>query len=105
MILILTFFKKNILEKIKKVVYLFYIFFYIILIGYNLVIIFSNKYEILKIDDKDKAVITIYEEKYLIMNCDIKNKELKIHKNNYNFIEINSDKIKNIEYIKYDSVR
>ena len=62
MILILTFFKKNILEKIKKVVYLFYIFFYIILIGYNLVIIFSNKYEILKIDDKDKVVMGFMKE-------------------------------------------
>lgn len=73
--------------------------------AYYLVTILGNRYEILKKVGKDKAVITIYEEKYLIMNCDIKNKELKIHKNNYNFIEINSDKIKNIEYIKYDSVR
>ena len=103
-ILIFILFKKNIPEKIKNFIYLFYFFIYIITITYYLIMIIGNSYEILKIGGKDKVVITIYEGKYLIMNCDIKNKELKIYKDNYNFIEINSEKIEKIQYIKFDKV-
>ena len=103
-VLIFILFEKNILEKIKKIVHSFYFFVYTILIGYHLIIIFSNRFEILKIDNKDKVVITIYDGKYLIMDCNIENKELEIYKDSYNFVEINSDKIKKIQYIKFDKV-
>lgn len=39
------------------------------------------------------------------MDCNIKNKRLEIHKDSYNFIEINSDKIEKIQYIKFISVK
>ena len=38
------------------------------------------------------------------MDCNIENKELEIYKDSYNFVEINSDKIKKIQYIKFDKV-
>lgn len=39
------------------------------------------------------------------MDCNIKNKRLEIQKDSYNFIEINSDKIEKIQYIKFISVK
>jgi|GEM_PF-1526994 hypothetical protein len=104
-VLIFILFEKSISEKIKKIVHSFYFFVYTILIGYHLIIIFSNRFEILKIDAKDKVVITIYQGRYLIMDCNIEDKELEIHKDSYNFIEINSDKIEKIQYIKFISVK
>ena len=38
-------------------------------------------------------------------DCNRENKELKIYKDNYNFIETNSEKIEKIQYIKLDNIK
>ena len=42
---------------------------------------------------------------WIVIYYNIDDKELEIHKDSYNFIEINSDKIEKIQYIKFDRVK
>lgn len=59
---------------------------------------YKRSYEII---DNRKAVLMLYKEKFLVMDCTINNNELIIKRGSYSFIEMNDVKI---EYHKYDKV-
>ena len=68
-------------------------------------VIFNNDisdkrfYEVI---DDDKVVITNYEEKFLVMDCDVEGETLYIEKGKYSFIEMTDVDIK---YKKYEDVQ
>jgi hypothetical protein len=59
-----------------------------------------------KIEDKktyevinnNKVIVEVYDGKYLIMNCEVENNNLIIHKGMYSFIEMTGIEIKYHEY-------
>ena len=63
----------------------------------------KTDYEILKIDNEKKVVITTYEDKYLIADCILNenNEIIIIDKEKYNFVNINSEQIEGIQYKKF----
>lgn len=76
-----------------------YCFLYIILsIGTSIKV--KTDYEIFYKDNKPKVIITIYTDKYLIADCDIYQDTsiIIINTENYEFVDISSDKIENIQY-------
>lgn len=91
-------------EKLKikinlKTLNFIYCFLYIILsIGTSIKV--KTNYEIFYKDNKPKVIITIYTDKYLIADCDIYQDTsiIIINTENYEFVDINSDKIENIQY-------
>lgn len=68
-------------------------------------VIFNNDisdkrfYEVI---DDDKVVITNYEGKFLVMDCDVEGETLYIEKGKYSFIEMTDVDIK---YKKYEDVQ
>ncbi|WP_339126877.1 hypothetical protein LDJ89_01040 [Fusobacterium nucleatum] len=76
-----------------------YCFLYIILsIGTSIKV--KTDYEIFYKDNEPKVIITIYADKYLIADCDIYQDTsiIIINTENYEFVDISSDKIENIQY-------
>ena len=67
---------------------------------YLLFLVEKKEYENFYKDNKPKVVITTYEDKYLIMDCDYdkeQNQLTTIYTKNYEFIDINQ--AKEINYI------
>lgn len=101
-------YNKNMIKNENKKNTFFLIFFfqyYFILLGFFLYLmpkILSEKtdYEIFYKDNKPKVIITIYTDKYLIADCDIYQDTsiIIINTENYEFVDISSDKIENIQY-------
>ena len=82
------------------IVYLINWVLHFLVIIYLLFLVEKKEYEIFYKDNKPKVVITTYEDKYLIMDCDYdkeQNQLTTIYTKNYEFIDINQ--AKEINYI------
>lgn len=58
----------------------------------------KRDYEII---NNDKVVVTTYEGKFLVMDCEIEEQTLYIEKGNYSFTEMSGVDIK---YVKFEDV-
>lgn len=103
----IIFVNKNIRKKenTKNLIFLFFIYYYIVILlfsGYLMPEIMTEKteYEIIKINEEDKVVITTYEGKYLIADFNIFQdiSTITIDTENYKLIDVVSDKIEKIQY-------
>lgn len=96
----------TILKIKKEKLYIVYLSSWVLHFLFMVCLLFLSEktdYEILKIDNEKKVVITTYEDKYLIADCIINenNKIIIIDKEKYNFVNINSEHIKGIQYKKF----
>ena len=100
-ILILLFLK---FEKIQEIIISITAVLYFIVLLFLIFCVGKNEYEIFYKDSNPKVVITTYENKYLIMDCDIDDvkKELTIYTKKYEFIDI--DEAKKISYINFNEI-
>lgn len=97
-------------ENRENLIFLFFIYYYIAILIFSCYLIpkiisKKNDYEVFyEGDNVYKAIITTYEDKYLIMDCEYDKKENKIIKictKNYEFININKVDSKKINYSNY----
>lgn len=95
--------KNIIINGIYYSIYIIYFIIYIISVYYYFNNI-SKEYEIISKDSNPKVVITTYENKYLIMDCDIDDvkKELAIYTKKYEFIDI--DEAKEISFMNFEKI-
>ena len=99
--------KEEIKEKVSNYFFILYYIFLLVFSLYFIPIIILNKtsYEIFYKDNKPKVIITTYEGKYLIMDCDYDKDKVEItniYRKNYEFIEMTE--AKGLQYIKSNKV-
>ena len=96
-------FCSNNTKKYSIVYFINWVLHFLVII-YLLFLVEKNEYEIFYKDSNPKVVITTYENKYLIMDCDIDDvkKELTIYTKKYEFIDI--DEAKKISYINFNKI-
>ena len=94
---------KTFLTILYRFIYFLYLPIYFLFSSYIIVMSEKTDYEILKIDNEKKVVITTYEDKYLIADCILNenNEIIIIDKEKYNFVNINSEQIEGIQYKKF----
>lgn len=91
----------KLLSRVEKLVFSFVLGIYLIdsvigiSIGLNRQISDKKDYEVI---DNNKVVITTYEGKFLVMDCDVQEEVLYIKKGEYAFIEMSDVSIKYHEY-------
>ena len=99
--------KEEIKEKVSNH---FFILYYILLLVFSLyfipiIILRKTNYEIFYKNNEPKVIITTYEGKYLIMDCDYDKDKVEItniYRKNYEFIEMT--KAKGLQYIESNKV-
>ena len=99
--------KEEIKEKVSNH---FFILYYILLLVFSLyfipiIILNKTNYEIFYKNNEPKVIITTYEGKYLIMDCDYDKDKVEItniYRKNYEFIEMT--KAKGLQYIESNKV-
>ena len=96
----------TILKIKKEKLYIVYLSSWVLHFLFMVCLLFLSEktdYEILKIDNEKKVVITTYEDNYLIAECIINEyiNIILIDKEKYNFVNFNSEHIKGIQYKKF----
>ena len=91
---------KTFLTILYHFIYFLYLPIYFLFSSYIIVMSEKTDYEILKINEEDKVVITTYEGNYLIADFNIFQdiSTITIDTENYKLIDVVSDKIENIQY-------
>lgn len=91
-------------EKIQEIIVSITAVLYFIVLLFLIFCVEKNEYEIFYKDSNPKVVITTYENKYLIMDCDIDDvkKELAIYTKKYEFIDI--DEAKEISFMNFEEI-
>ncbi|HIS55384.1 MAG TPA: hypothetical protein IAB48_01850 [Candidatus Fimimorpha excrementavium] len=89
------------MKRLEKIVYSTMIGIYLSYTAFGVFVCMDNDisgkrtYEVI---DGNKAVITTYEGKFLVMDCEIQGDTLYIDKSMYSFIEMNDIEIVNHKY-------
>ena len=91
---------KTFLTILYHFIYFLYLPIYFLFSSYIIVMSEKTDYEILKINEEDKVVITTYEGNYLIADFNIFQdiSTITIDTENYKLIDVVSDKIEKIQY-------
>ncbi|MDH2315899.1 hypothetical protein QB907_09100 [Fusobacterium nucleatum] len=91
---------KTFLTILYRFIYFLYLPIYFLFSSYIIVMSEKTEYEIIKINEEDKIVITTYEGKYLIADFNIFQdiSTITIDTENYKLIDVVSDKIEKIQY-------
>ena len=91
---------KTFLTILYRFIYFLYLPIYFLFSSYIVVMTEKTEYEIIKINEEDKIVITTYEGKYLIADFNIFQdiSTITIDTENYKLIDVVSDKIEKIQY-------